>query len=42
MRQRVEVLELLVKWKKLIENQIGRKIKMLRYDHVEKYKDSFL
>jgi len=31
-----------VKWKELIENQIGRKIKVLRYDYVEEYKDSFL
>jgi len=42
MRQRVKILELLVKWKKLMENQTGRKIKMLRYDHVKEYKDSFL
>jgi len=42
MRQRVEALELLVKWKNLIENQTDRKIKVLRYDHVEEYKDSFL
>jgi len=25
-----------------MENQTGRKIKVLRYDHVEEYKDSFL
>jgi len=42
MRQRVKALELLVKWKNLIENQTGRKIKVFRYDHIEKYKDSFL
>ena len=42
MRQRVEVPEFLVKWKKLMENQTGRKIKLLFYDHVEEYKDSFL
>jgi len=42
MRQRVESLELLVKWKELMENQTGRKIKVLRYDHVEEYKNSFL
>jgi len=26
----------------MMENHIGRKIKVLRYDHVEEYKDSFL
>jgi len=31
-----------VKWKKLMENQRGRKIKVLRCDHVEKYRDLFL
>ena len=31
-----------MKWKKQMENHTGRKIKMLRYDHVEEYKDSFL
>ena len=41
MRQRVEVVELL-KWKKLMENQTCKKIKVLRYDHDEEYKDSFL
>ena len=34
MRQRVETLEL-VKWKNLMENQTGRKIEILRYDHVK-------
>jgi len=42
MRQRVEALELFVKWKELMENQIGRQIKVLQYDYVEEYKDSFL
>jgi len=42
MRQRVKALELLVKWKNMMKNQTGRKIKVLRYDHVEEYKDSFL
>jgi len=42
MRQRVEALELLVKWKNLMENQTDKKIKALRYDHVEEYKNSFL
>ena len=41
MRQRVEALELLVNWKNLMENQTGRKIKMLRSDHVEEHKDFF-
>ena len=40
-RQSVEALELLVKWKELMENQTGRKIKVLRYDHIEEYKDFF-
>ena len=31
-----------MKWKELMENQTGRKIKVLRYDHVEEYKDFFL
>ena len=35
MRQRVEALELLMKWKELMENQTGRKIKVLQSDHVE-------
>jgi len=42
MRQRVKVLNLLVKWKKLMKNQTGMKIKVLWYNHVEEYKDSFL
>ena len=39
---KVEALELLVKWKELMKNQTDRKIKMLWYDHVEEYKNSFL
>jgi len=35
MRQRVETLELLVKGKEQMENQTDRKIKVLRYGHVE-------
>ena len=31
-----------MKWKNLIENQTGKKIKVLQYDHVEEYKNSFL
>ena len=42
MRQRVEALELIVNSKNLMENKTGRKIKMLRYDYVEEYKDFFL
>ena len=42
MRQRVEALELLMKWKNLMKIQTGWKIKVRRYDHVEEYKDSFL
>ena len=41
-KTRVEALEFLVKWKELMEYQTGEKIKVLRYDHVRKYKDSFL
>ena len=33
MRANDEVLEIFVKWKKLIETQIGKKIKILRYDN---------
>jgi len=41
MRQRVEALELLVKWKNLMENQTSRKIKVLQYYHVKEYKNFF-
>jgi len=41
MRQRIKTLEFLVKWKELMENQTGRKIKVFWYDHVEEYKDFF-
>ena len=30
-----------MKYKELMENQTCRKIKVLQYDHVEEYKDSF-
>ncbi|KAH9669160.1 Integrase catalytic domain-containing protein [Citrus sinensis] len=33
MRVKDEVLEIFVKWKKLVETQTGRKIKVLRYDN---------
>jgi len=42
MRQSVEALMLLVKSKELMENQTASKIKVLQYDHVEEYKDSFM
>ena len=42
MRQIFEVLILFVKWKKLMENQIGRKIKVLQFNHFGKYKDRLL
>jgi len=32
--QRFEVLNLFVKWRNLIEKQVGRKIKVLQFDHV--------
>jgi len=31
-----------VKWKELMETLIGKKIEVLRYDHIEEYKDSFI
>ena len=33
MRHKDEVLDIFLKWKKLIETQIGRKIKRLRFDN---------
>jgi len=39
MRQRFEVLDMLVKWKNMIEKQTGRKNKVLQIDNVGKYKD---
>ena len=35
MRQRCEVLGMLVKWKDMMEKQTGRKIKELHIDNVE-------
>ena len=43
MRHKDEVLDVFLKWKKLIETQIGRKIKQLRFDNGGEYKsDPFL
>ena len=43
MRAKDEVLEIFVKWKKLVETQTGRKIKVLRSDNGGEYTyDSFL
>ena len=43
MRHKDEVLDVILKWKKLIETQIGRKIKQLKSDNGGEYKsDPFL
>ncbi|KAH9763992.1 Integrase catalytic domain-containing protein [Citrus sinensis] len=43
MRGKDEVLEIFVKWKKLVETQTGRKIKVVRYDNGGEYtSDPFL
>ncbi|KAH9684587.1 hypothetical protein KPL70_013604 [Citrus sinensis] len=43
MRAKDEVLEIFVKWKKLVETQVGRKIKVLRSDNRGEYtSDPFL
>ena len=43
MRANDEVLEIFVKWKKLMETQTSRKIKVLRYDNGGEYiSDPFL
>ena len=43
MRAKDEVLEIFVKWKKLVETQTGRKIKVLRSDNGGEYTyDPFL
>jgi len=42
MRQRFETLCMLVKWKDMMEKQIGRKIKELQISNNEKYKNQFL
>jgi len=41
-RQRVEAVELLVKWKNLMKTRTSKKIKELQHDHVEEYQGSFL
>ena len=41
MRQRFEALGMLVKWKDMMEKQIGRKIKELQTSYVKKYKNQF-
>ena len=42
MRQRCEALDMLVKWKDMMEKQTGRKIKEVQIDNVERYKNHFL
>jgi len=41
-RQRCEALNILVKWKKIIEKQTGRKIMVLQIGNIERYKNQFL
>ena len=41
LRHNGKVLEVFVKWKKQIENQTDRKIKVLHSDHDEEYEDQF-
>ena len=42
MRQIFEVLNILVKWKNMLEKQSGMKIKVLQIDSVGEYEDQFL
>jgi len=42
LRHKGEVLEVFVKWKKLMENQTDRKINLLQSDHNEEYEGQFL
>jgi len=42
MRQRFEVLNMLVEWKNMIEKQTVKKIKVLQIDNIEEYKNQFL
>ena len=42
MRQRFEVLNILVKWKNMIKKQTDKKMKALQIDKVTKYKNQFL
>ena len=42
MRQGFEILDMLVKWKNMMEKQTCRKIKVLQIDNIREYKDQFL
>jgi len=42
MRQSFEALDMLVKWKDMMEKQTSRKIKKLQISNIEKYKNQFL
>jgi len=42
LRHKEEVLKVFVKWKKQMEDQTDRKIKVLRSDHDREYEDQFL
>ena len=42
MRQRCEALDMLVKWKGIMEKQTSRKIKELQIGNVERYRNQFL
>jgi len=42
MRQIFEILDMFAKWKNMMENQTGRKIKLLQIDSVGEYKNKFL
>ena len=42
MRQRSEALDMLVKWRRRMEKQIGRKIKELQIGNVERDMNQFL
>ena len=43
LKSKVEVFETFLVWKKMVENQTGRKIKVLRYDNGIEYRnDQFL
>ena len=41
-RQKYEALGMLVRWKDMMEKQIGRKIKELQIGNVKRYKNQFL
>jgi len=42
MRQRREALDMLMKWKEIMEKQTGKKIKELQIGNVERYKNQFV